>query len=76
LLCRTVCCFVDIGEVARLSELLAQALSEPRLRTMMSHFLGSLHSDKPLFRSRHHIDVPPLGEEELREVVSRRTCGR
>jgi len=58
----------------RFSELLAQALPDPRLRTMMSmrsDFLGSLQSDKPLFRARQHIDVPPLGEEELREVVSR-----
>jgi hypothetical protein len=34
-------------------------------------FLGHLHSDKPLFSARQQIDVPPLGEEELREVVSR-----
>jgi hypothetical protein len=58
----------------RFSELLAQALPDPRLRTMMSlrsDFLGHLQSDKPLFRARQHIDVTPLGEEELREVVSR-----
>ena len=58
----------------RFSELLAQALPDPRLRTMMSlraDFLGYLHSDTPLFKARQQIDVPPLGEEELREVVSR-----
>jgi formylglycine-generating enzyme required for sulfatase activity len=58
----------------RFSELLAQALPDPRLRTMMSlraDFLGHLHRDKPLFKARQQIDVPPLGEEELREVVSR-----
>jgi formylglycine-generating enzyme required for sulfatase activity len=58
----------------RFSELLAQALPDPRLRTMMSlraDFLGYLQSDKPLFKARQHIDVTPLGEEELREVVSR-----
>jgi formylglycine-generating enzyme required for sulfatase activity len=58
----------------RFSELIAQALPDPRLRMMMSlrsDFLGSLQSDKPLFRARQQIDVPPLGEEELREVVSR-----
>src|SRR5271170_1272114 len=57
----------------RFSELLAQALSEPRPRTMMSlrsDFLGSLHSDTPLFKARLQVDVPPLGEQELREVVS------
>ena len=58
----------------RFSELIAQALPDPRLRTMMSlrsDFLGSLQSDKPLFKARQQIDVPPLGEEELRDVVSR-----
>jgi formylglycine-generating enzyme required for sulfatase activity len=58
----------------RFSELLAQALPDPRLRTMMSlrsDFLGHLQSDKPLFKARQQIDVPPLGEEELREIISR-----
>jgi formylglycine-generating enzyme required for sulfatase activity len=58
----------------RFSELIAQALSDPRLRTMMSlrsDFLGYLQNDKPLFTARHYIDVPPLGEAALREVVSR-----
>ena len=58
----------------RFSELLAQALVDPRLRTMMSmrsDFLGHLQNDRPLFKARQQIDVPPLGEEELREIVSR-----
>ena len=58
----------------RFSELLVQALPDPRLRAMMSmrsDFLGHLQSDKPLFRARQQIDVPPLGEEELREIVGR-----
>ena len=58
----------------RFSELLAQALPDPRLRTMMSmrsDFLGSLQNDEPLFKARQQIDVPPLREAELREVVSR-----
>ena len=58
----------------RFSELLVQALADPRLRAMMSmrsDFLGALQNDKPLFRARLQIDVPPLGEEELREVVAR-----
>ena len=61
-------------ERRRFSELLAQALPDPRLRAMMSmrsDFLGSLQSDTPLFKARLQIDVPPLGEDELREVVSR-----
>jgi hypothetical protein len=58
----------------RFSELLAQALPEARLRTMMSmrsDFLGSVQNDEPLFKARQQIDVPPLREAELREVVSR-----
>ena len=58
----------------RFSELIAQALPDPRLRTMMSlrsDFLGSLQSDEPLFKARQQIDVPPLREAALREVVSR-----
>ena len=46
----------------------------PRLRAMISmrsDFYGSLQSDKPLFTAHLQIDVPPLGEEELREVVRR-----
>ena len=62
------------GQRQRFSELLAQALSDPRLHLMMSmrsDFLGHLQADKPLFKARQQIDVPPLGEEELREIVSR-----
>ncbi len=58
----------------RFSELLAAALPDPRLRAMMSmrsDFYGSLQRDTPLFKARLQIDVPPLGEEDLREVVSR-----
>ena len=55
------------------SELLVQALSDPRLRALMSmrsDFLGHLQNDEPLFKARRQIDVPPLRETELREVVS------
>jgi formylglycine-generating enzyme required for sulfatase activity len=58
----------------RFSEMLAQGLSDPRLHVMMSmrsDFLGHLQADKPLFKVRQQIDVPPLGQEELREIVSR-----
>jgi formylglycine-generating enzyme required for sulfatase activity len=58
----------------RFSELVAGALADPRLHTMMSmrsDFLGHLQRDEPLFKARQHIDVPPLREAELREVVSR-----
>ena len=58
----------------RFSELLGEALSDPRLRVMMSmrsDFLGSLQRDKPLFTARRLIEVPPLGEDGLCEVVGR-----
>jgi formylglycine-generating enzyme required for sulfatase activity len=58
----------------RFSELLVQALRDPRLRVMMSmrsDFLGFLQSDELLFNAREQIDVPPLREAEIREVVSR-----
>jgi hypothetical protein len=58
----------------RFSEVLAHALPDPRLRAIMSlrsDFLGHLQSDKPLFKVRQQIDVPPLGEDALREVVGR-----
>ena len=58
----------------RFSELLAQALPDPRLRAMMSlrsDFLGHLQNDERLFNARQQIDVPPLREAELREIVSR-----
>jgi formylglycine-generating enzyme required for sulfatase activity len=63
-----------IGERARFSELFADGLGDPRFRAMMSmrsDFLGHLHQDKALFKVRRQIDVPPLGEAELRQVVRR-----
>jgi formylglycine-generating enzyme required for sulfatase activity len=61
-------------ERQRFSELLGEALADPRLRAMMSmrsDFLGSLQRDEPLFQVRELIEAPPLGEDGLREVVSR-----
>ena len=58
----------------RFSEILAQALGDPRLRVFMSirsDFLGALQNDEPLFNARRQIDVPPLREAALQEVVSR-----
>jgi formylglycine-generating enzyme required for sulfatase activity len=58
----------------RFSELLVKALPDSRLRAIMSmrsDFLGYLQKDGPLFDIRYHIDVPPLREAELREIVGR-----
>ena len=41
------------------------------MMSMRSDFLGSLQNDEPLFKARQQIEVPPLREAELREVVSR-----
>jgi hypothetical protein len=40
------------------------------MMSMRSDFLGQLQSDEPLFSLRQHIDVPPLREKELHEVVA------
>ena len=58
----------------RFSEVIAQGVADPRLYMLMSMragFLGDLHKDEPLYKVHQHINVPPLREAELREVVSR-----
>jgi formylglycine-generating enzyme required for sulfatase activity len=58
----------------RFSEVIARGVADPRLYTLMSmraDFLGELHKDEPLFKVHRKIDVPPLREAELREVVTR-----
>jgi hypothetical protein len=57
----------------RFSELLAQGLGDPRLHALMSmrtDFFGDLQKDEPLYQAHRLISVPPLGEAELRKVVS------
>jgi len=64
----------EVRQRDRFSALLAQALSDPRLIALMSmrsDFLGALQNDEPLYAVHRKIDVPPLREAELREVVSR-----
>jgi formylglycine-generating enzyme required for sulfatase activity len=58
----------------RFSEVIAQGIADPRLYTLMSmrtDFLGELQRDEPLYSVHEQINVPPLRETELREVVSR-----
>jgi formylglycine-generating enzyme required for sulfatase activity len=58
----------------RFSEVIAQGVADLRLHMLMSmraDFLGELQKDEPLFKVHRKIDVPPLREAELREVVSR-----
>jgi formylglycine-generating enzyme required for sulfatase activity len=55
------------------SNLLAQGLSDSRLRALMSmraDFLGELQKDESLYMVHRQINVPPLREAELRDVVS------
>ena len=61
-------------ERRRFSEILAQDLGDPRLRAMISmraDFFGDLQKDEPLYAVHRLVNVPPLREAELREVVSR-----
>lgn len=41
------------------------------LISMRTDFLGELQKDEPFFKVHRKIDVPPLREAELREIVSR-----
>ena len=58
----------------RFSELLAHGLGDPRLGVLMSlraDFFGALQRDEALYAAHHQINVPPLREGELHNVVSR-----
>ena len=60
-------------ERRRFSEILAQGLPDPRLRVMMSmraDFFGELQKDEALYAVHRIVNVPPLREVQLREVVS------
>jgi hypothetical protein len=59
----------EARERRRFSELMAQVL--PIRVSMRADFLGEPQKDKPLFEVHRKIDVPPLREAELCEVVSR-----
>ena len=61
-------------ERRRFSEILAQDLGDPRLRAMISmraDFFGDLQKDEPLYAVHRQVNVPPLHEAQLWEVVSR-----
>ena len=58
----------------RFSEILSEGQSDQRLRALISlraDFLGELQKDQPLHSVYRQIEVPPLREEGLRDVVSR-----
>ena len=64
----------DERQRRRFCELLAQAIGDGHLRGMMSlraDFFGELQKDESLYEIHRQINVPPLREAELREVVSR-----
>jgi formylglycine-generating enzyme required for sulfatase activity len=61
-------------ERRRFSEILVHGLGDPRLRAMISmraDFFGDLQKDEPLYIAHRQINVPPLREAQLHEVVSR-----
>jgi formylglycine-generating enzyme required for sulfatase activity len=56
------------------SEVIAQSIADSRLYALMSmrtDFLGELQKDEPLYKTHRQINVPPLREPELSEVVNR-----
>src|ERR1700730_15926551 len=60
-------------ERRRFSEILARDLGDPRLHALMSlraDFSGALQNDEPLFEVHQQINLPPLREAHLREVIS------
>jgi Sulfatase-modifying factor enzyme 1 len=62
------------GQRLRFSEVIALGVTDPRLYILMSmrtDFLGELQRDEPLYLAHRQINVPPLREAELREVVNR-----
>jgi formylglycine-generating enzyme required for sulfatase activity/class 3 adenylate cyclase len=64
----------DEHQRRRFSEILTQGVADPRLYALMSlraDFSGALQNDEPLFDVYHRIEVPPLREVQLREVVNR-----
>ncbi len=57
----------------RFSEVISGGVGDPSLYMLMSmrtDFLGELQKDESLFKVHRKIDVPPLREAELRQVVS------
>jgi formylglycine-generating enzyme required for sulfatase activity len=61
-------------ERRRFSEIIADGLGDDRLRAMMSmrsDFFGELQKDEALYGAHREVNVPPLREPQLREVVSR-----
>ena len=58
----------------RFSEILVDGIVDPRLHVMMSiraDFVGELQKDEALYAAHRQINVPPLRETQLRDVVSR-----
>ena len=56
----------------RFSEIIATGLADPRLRALMSlraDFFGQLQKDEPLYGAHRQINLPPLREAELNEIV-------
>ena len=61
-------------EARRFSELLAEAVGDERIVVLMSaraDFLDRLQADQPLHKVRKQLDIAPLAEAELLEVVTK-----
>jgi formylglycine-generating enzyme required for sulfatase activity len=58
----------------RFSQIIAEGLADPRLRALLSlraDFFGDLQKDEALYAVHRQINVPPLREAQLLEVVSK-----
>jgi hypothetical protein len=61
-------------ERRRFSEILAGGIGDPRLHVLMTlraDFYGELQADEPLFAAFRALNIPPMRQAELRDVVSR-----
>jgi hypothetical protein len=57
----------------RFSEVLAEGLSDSRLiafASLRADYFDRLQGDESLFGHHEHVDVPPLGREQLQAVVA------
>lgn len=60
-------------DARRFSELLHEGLNDPRMcafASLRADYFDRFQADEPLFSCREHIDVPPLGRAQLRQVVA------
>jgi len=61
------------NEAHRMSEVLHEGLSDPRLlafASLRADYFDRLQADEPLFKCHEHVNVPPLDRAQLKQVVA------